>query len=234
MECITTARMNVLWNGEFTGDFTPSRGIQQGDPISLYLFVLCIERLSHAICSAVNAGKWKPIRLSRQGTPLTYLFFADDLLLFAEASHDQAQIINAVLGEFCCSSGEKVNNTKTSIFFSSNVSAVLSKSISKALGFTISNNLGRYLGMPLLHSRVTKNTYQDIVDKVEKRLSSWNASHLSLAGPITLTQSVLQALPIFAMQTTNLPDGVQYKVDQACRRFLWSGNNKERKLSQIS
>ena len=88
--------------------------------------------------------------------------------------------------------------------------------------------------MPLLHSRVTKNTYQDIVDKVEKRLSSWNASHLSLAGPITLTQSVLQALPIFAMQTTNLPDGVQYKVDQACRRFLWSGNNKERKLSQIS
>lgn len=66
-------------------------------------------------------------------------------------------------------------------FFSSNVSAGLSKSISKALGFTITNNLGWYLGMPLLHSRVTKNTYQDIVDKVEKRLSSWNASHLSLA-----------------------------------------------------
>lgn len=65
MECITTARMNVLWNGEFTEDFTPSRGIRQGDLISPYLFMLCIERLSHAICSAVNAGKWKPIRLSR-------------------------------------------------------------------------------------------------------------------------------------------------------------------------
>ena len=28
MECITTARMNVLWNGELTEDFISSRGIR--------------------------------------------------------------------------------------------------------------------------------------------------------------------------------------------------------------
>ena len=36
------------------------------------------------------------------------------------------------------------------------------------------------------------------------------------------------------MQTTNLPACVKDKVDHACRRFLWSGVNKERKLSQVS
>ena len=41
-------------------------------------------------------------------------------------------------------------------------------------------------------------------------------------------------LPIYAMQTTNLPACVKDKVDHACRRFLWSGVNKERKLSQVS
>ena len=45
MECITTAMINVLWNGELMKDFVPSRGVGQGDPISLYIFVLCIERL---------------------------------------------------------------------------------------------------------------------------------------------------------------------------------------------
>lgn len=34
MECITTLRMNVLWEGELTDDFSPSTGIRQGDPLS--------------------------------------------------------------------------------------------------------------------------------------------------------------------------------------------------------
>lgn len=46
MECVTTPSMKVLWNGEPTTSFTPSRGIHQGDPLSPYLFVLCMERLN--------------------------------------------------------------------------------------------------------------------------------------------------------------------------------------------
>lgn len=57
---------------------------------------------------------------------------------------------------------------KTNIFFSSNVPANVARNIGKTFGFTITNNLGRYLGLPFLLSRVTKNTYQEIVDKVEK------------------------------------------------------------------
>ncbi|KAH9735402.1 putative ribonuclease H protein [Citrus sinensis] len=210
MNCITTARMNVLWEGECTDDFIPSRGIRQGDPISPYIFVLFIERLSHGICHAVNMGEWKPIRLARHGTPLTLFFFADDLLLLAEASCDQAKVLNTVLDVFCTSSGEKM------------------------LGFSVTDNLGRYLGMPLLHSRVFKNTYQGIVDTVERRLSGWNASHLSLAGRITLAQSVIQAVPIYAMQTTSLPVYVKAKIDQACKKFIWSGANPQRKMSLVS
>ena len=141
------------------------------------------------------------------------------MLLFAEAFFDQAKVINAVLDEFCRSFGEKINRIKTNIFFSSNVPANVARSIGKTFGFTITKNLGRYLGIPLLHSRVTTTTYQEIVDKVEKRMSTWNTSHLSLAGRITLAQSILQAIPIYAMQTTCLPSRVKNKVDQACRQF---------------
>lgn len=40
MCCITSPRISVLWNGETTQEFTTSRGIRQGDPLSSYIFVL--------------------------------------------------------------------------------------------------------------------------------------------------------------------------------------------------
>ena len=78
--------MKVLWNGEITDTFLPIRGIRQGDSISPYILVLCMERLSHLINSLIEKGKWKPVKLNKTGPQLSHLFFADDLLLFAEAS----------------------------------------------------------------------------------------------------------------------------------------------------
>ena len=83
MQCVTTPSMAILWNGSKFDNFLPSRGIHQGDPISPYLFVLCVERLSHLSNEAVKSGRWKPIRLFRRGPDLSQLFFADDMMLFA-------------------------------------------------------------------------------------------------------------------------------------------------------
>ena len=87
--------------------------------------------------------------------------------------------------------------------------------------------------MPLLHGRITKSTYQEILDKVDQRLSGWSASHLSLAGRITLCQIVLHVAPIYTMQSTYMPASITSKLEQMCRRFLWSGNEEHRKMSLI-
>lgn len=117
MECVTTIQMNLLRNGELINEFRPSKGIRQGDPISAYIFVLFIERLGHGICHTVNMGRWKPIRLSQHCIFLTYLFFADDILLLAEALCEQATILCSVLGTYCSGSGARVNKAKTQNFF---------------------------------------------------------------------------------------------------------------------
>ena len=52
-------------------------------------------------------------------------------------------------------SGQKINYTKTNIFFSKNVKANLRDKIIEKSGFTPSFDLGMYLGVSLIHKRVT-------------------------------------------------------------------------------
>lgn len=72
MACVSTSDMRVLWNGEMTNSFNYSRGVRQGDHLSPYLFVICMERLSKLISVEVENKHWKPIRLSRKGPDLIF------------------------------------------------------------------------------------------------------------------------------------------------------------------
>lgn len=158
---------------EKTDSFKPARGLRQGDPLSPYLFVMCLERLCHLIETAVDAKEWKPISLSRGGPKLSHICFADDLILFAEASVNQIRVIRKVLERFCTASGQKVSLEKSKIFFSSNVSLDLEKLISDESGIKATRDLGKYLGMPVLHKRINKDTFGEFLEKVSSRLSGW-------------------------------------------------------------
>lgn len=170
--CISSPTMKVLWNGKALESFKPSRGIRQRDPISPYLFVLCIERLFHAIEAAVGTNNWKPIQLTRGGPPISHLAFADNLILFAEASIEQATTIQNILNDFCLSSGQKVSQEKTRVFFTKNVSKFLKDDICAELGFQRTEDLGKYLGVPIFHKKVGINTFKFVLDKVNQRPSS--------------------------------------------------------------
>jgi len=59
--CISSPSYKIMWNGEKTDTFYPSRGIRQGDPLSPYLFVICMDKLSHMIADQVEASYWLPM-----------------------------------------------------------------------------------------------------------------------------------------------------------------------------
>ncbi|GMI93153.1 hypothetical protein HRI_002984600 [Hibiscus trionum] len=234
MHCVTSVSTQVLWNGSVFETFNPSRGIRQGDLLSPYLFVLCMERPTHAIQGGIELGAWKPIKLSRNEPQLSHLFFANDLVIFAETSLEQVDMVKQVFVDFCASSGQKVSAAKSRIFFSANVPNGARDMICHRLGYEEVDNLGMYLGVPLIHKRVTKVTHGYLIQKVRSKLSGWKAKNLSLAGRIILAKSVLSSILAYTMQFVLLPINVCNEIEGLIRRFLWGGSDERKGVSLVN
>ena len=72
------------------------------------------------ILSIISSGGWKPIKLSIGGGPLCHIFFANDLILFSEATVEQTNIILHILDCFCAASEQNISKKKSHAFFSKN------------------------------------------------------------------------------------------------------------------
>ena len=89
--CITTASFSILFNGTPTGFFQSSRGLRQGDPLSLYLFVIGMEAFSGLLKHAVEGNFLFSSRIAnRIGKELiiSHLLYIDDTLLFCKVDKD--------------------------------------------------------------------------------------------------------------------------------------------------
>lgn len=82
MDCVCTVRYRVKCNMSQSDVIIPERGLRQGDPLSPYLFLFCMEALSRMLIHAQETHLIKGIRASVNGPRINHLFFADDALLF--------------------------------------------------------------------------------------------------------------------------------------------------------
>lgn len=164
------SQLAVLWNGERLPTFKPGRGLHQGDHLSPYLFVLCMEVLGQKIKEAVEDKQWRACKLKRRRPTISHLFFADNLLLFEDASRWQATRIHAILCDFCGESGKRVNWSKSKVWYAPNTPVRKIQAISKEFSIPHTKQLGKYLGVPLIHERVQSKHFSYLIDKVCTRL----------------------------------------------------------------
>ncbi|XP_019198912.1 PREDICTED: uncharacterized protein LOC109192673 [Ipomoea nil] len=231
MTCIRTPTLSILWGGERLEPIRPTRGIRQGDAMSPAIFVLCMERLSQLITSAVENQVWKGIKLASNGPVLTHLCFADDMVLFTEVSVAQIEVVKNVLDRFCAASGQRISLNKSQVLFSKNTVPGLADDLTRRLNIARTMDFGKYLGVPAIHGRVTCNTFSDLLTRINSRLEGWKAKNLSLAGRVVLAKSVLNAIPIYTMQTTALPKSLCLEIEKRTRKFIWDGNDTVNKMS---
>lgn len=184
----------------------PSRGIRQGDPISLYLFILCIKVHGYLIEEKCSDKSWILIKSSKGGPAFFHLFFANDLVLFAKADHINCSTIWDVLDAICIRSGQTISDSKSRVYFSPNVDMDTRESICDILGFKATPNLGKYLGFPFKHQGIGNQGLNFVLDRIKAKLAGWKAKLLSLIGKSVLIQASTSTIPSYTMQCTAFPE----------------------------
>jgi hypothetical protein len=152
-ECITSPRFSVALNGSLVGYFEGRKGLRQGDPLSPYLFVIAMEILSRLLSDYVDRNAGFSFHHKCSGVNLTHLCFADDLLIFSEASVNSVKVIKDVLLEFESLSGLKANPEKSSLFCAG-ASHLVKEQIIQCLNIQEGVLPVRYLGVPLISTRL--------------------------------------------------------------------------------
>ncbi|XP_074308635.1 uncharacterized protein LOC141643387 [Silene latifolia] len=146
--CVRTVSLQVLINGTPSRRFFPQCGLRQGDPISPYLFVLCMEILSLMIIKAESNRSIEGIKLSRNSPAISHLLYADDALLCFRLSPTACESLRDILISFSAFSGQMTNHQKSYIKFSPNTPDDFRDHVTNTLRVPSKQNFG-----------VVKNTF---------------------------------------------------------------------------
>ena len=228
MYCVTSASLSLVWNGVRLDSFTPTRGLRQGDPLSPYLFVLCMEKLSSLISKKVEDGHWKPVSIWRGGLKISHLFFAADILLFARAKVSQIAVIMQVLNDFAEASGLRMNTAKSKALASKSIARSKKERLESTSGISFTGSLGKYLGFNIIQGRVKREHFNSLLDRLKSKLSAWRGKLLNKAGRVTLAKAVITTIPSYVMQS------VCDDLDCLVRNFIWSRDGGTRGLNLVN
>ena len=233
MECITTVTYSILINGKPMGNIKPSRGIHHGDPFSPYLFWVCSKGLHRMIQKTACNGDINGVSICHNGLKLTYLFFADDSLLFCRATLQECQKVLEILVAYEKVSGKRLNRDKTALSFRKSTPRDQQSQIMAELGVSELKQYEEYLGLLAMVGRNIQASFGEIKQRVWKRLQDWEGKLLSQAGREVLIKSVIQATPTFTMSCFKLLVTLCHEIETMVRKFWWGQRGERRKVHWI-
>ncbi|GMJ04337.1 hypothetical protein HRI_004102900 [Hibiscus trionum] len=152
---------------------------------------------------------------------LTHLLFADDSIIFGEATTRGAHNLQLALNTYANCSGQLINYDKSSVFFSSNVIEENRREVCRLLQVSVQDCPDRYLGLPSVVGRNKKASLTFIKDKCSSSMNSWSTRSLSMGGKEVYIKSVLQAIPLYSMSCFLLPKSLCSELQTLFVKFWW-------------
>lgn len=216
---------SVSFNGVAAGFFKSSRGIRQGDPIAPYLFVIASEVLSRGLSASFQAGRLKGYAGPRGVLQISHLLYADDTVVFLNASKRNIENFQQFIGQYESCSGQKVNPAKSSFLLSNKAPRLLRQTVFNCTGYHSQGNCIKYLGIPIKRGRYCCSDFGFLIDRFQAKLAGWQSKLLSQAGRVILISSVLQSMPVYLASACFIPKRIIKFLDSLCASFFWKGNN---------
>lgn len=153
------------------------------------LFILAVDVLDAIIRKSTEAGLSNGTRPEGEWQ-VVKLHFADTLF-FCKANEAQIVFLKTILLCFEEVFGLKINLSKSSSYYIGS-EAGKGQSLANLLQCNEGTLPFTYLGLPI-HSKKLSKSWEELISKISRRLSTWKCKFLSLAGRAILLNIVLTA-----------------------------------------
>ncbi len=209
----------ALNSGNTSKSFDLERWLQQGCPLSAYMFITVLETLANKI----RKDKYiKGIKIDKKETKISLL--ADDTTLILS---DIKSVQNSfkILKGFSKYAGLKINVDKTqskyigSLISCDHVPHGLSwiKTPIETLGIVITDN----------DETNYKYNFQQRIYTLKSTLNIWKQRKLSLKGEITVLNNLALISIIYVSSVVNTPNKAIIVINNTIQNFIWEGSTSK-------
>ena len=218
---------SVLQCGHLSEFFQIKRGCRQGDPISAYLFILCVQTM------------YLMIKLNKEIKGITIedvvydvSQFADDTTLMLDGSQGSLRAASNTIEIFGSYSGLKMNKEKTRVIWigrkrfskdklNINTKLVWGQTVFELLGIKFSVKLNEMLDL----------NFDYAIAQIENILNHWNKRYLTPLGKITIIKTfAISKINHLITTLPNPPESFLIRINKLLFQFLW--DNKPDKIAR--
>ena len=203
----------VLNNGFCTNFFKLSRGVRQGCPLSLYLFIVGAEILA---CKIKQDKTIKGITVFQKELKLSQ--FADDTTLLCNDCNSVNRAIT-VLNSFGNLSGLRLNPSKTKALWLGS----LRNRKDEPFNFKWPKEPLRVLGTYISYDEKQNEEFnvKGKMQKLDTILGVWNSRNLTLFGKCLITKSLGISQLVHPLSTLDFPTQLVQAVNSSIFKFIW-------------
>jgi exonuclease III len=209
----------IINNGLSTGYFDLKRGVRQGDPLSPYLFLVCVELFAIAVRNDDNI---KGIKIGDEESKLA--MYADDANALLEDAFSAKHLLK-LADRFGKASGLWLNKEKTEALW------LGSKKLSdeKPLGVIWPTTPLRVLGIYVSHNKkdVYDYNFRKCTDRLKAMLAVWRGRDLTLQGRVTIVKCLAISQVQFVTSFLIVPGDFIKEVNRILYGFIWKNGSEK-------